>query len=204
MQAAVRASQHGDIKNRFGPKYRTLVLVRHGEFSLPSKGLTQLGRNQAARTGRRLRHLPFARIHCSTMKRAYETALIIAKHHGDRSPLRAHLLRECLPSMPLDHRKGLPANSTEMIRRGKDQADRAYRRYFRKPAKHDECELLVSHGNVIRYLVGRVLGLGKYGWYQLGTSHCGITVIRISNEGDYILDRYNDTGHLRTKLCGPA
>jgi serine/threonine-protein phosphatase PGAM5 len=138
------------------------------------------------------------------MKRAFETALIIAKHHGDRSPVPSHLLRECIPSRPLLRWRDSPAISAEMIRRGKDQADRAYRRYVRRPARHHECELLVCHGNLIRYLICCVLGLGKHAWYNLGTSHGGITVIRISNEGDIVLDRYNDTGHLPTKLRGSA
>jgi serine/threonine-protein phosphatase PGAM5 len=194
-----QASIDGKTGDGRGPVYRTLVLVRHGQFSPASLSLTRLGRKQAARAGRRLRAFPATKIHCSTMKRAYETALIIAKHHRCRVPLRAHLLRECLPSMPRDRRKSSSV-STEMIRRGKARADRAYRRYFSRPVTREECELLVCHGNVIRYLVGRALGFREHGWHQLGTSHCGITIIRISESGDFTLERHNDTGHLPAAL----
>jgi serine/threonine-protein phosphatase PGAM5 len=181
------------------PLYRILVLVRHGQFSPSTLSLTPLGRKQAARAGQRLRAFPVTRIYCSTMRRAYETALIIAKHQRRRLPVRSHLLRECLPSVPR-HRRKLTPVPDEMIRRGKDRADRAYRRHFSRPVNRNECELLVSHGNVIRYLVGRALGFRNHGWCQLGTSHCGITIVRISEKGDFIVDRHNDTGHLPAKM----
>jgi serine/threonine-protein phosphatase PGAM5 len=176
--------------------YHTLVLVRHGEFSPSSLGLTRLGRRQARRTAKRLSHLPVTRIHSSTMKRAWETAIIIAAQLPERELVRAHLLRECLPNLPLSLRRISPEITPDMLRRGKDRVDRAFRRYFRGPAHRDECDVLVSHGNVIRYLAGRTLGLEKYGWHRLGTSHCGITVIRISRDGSCSLDACNDTGHL--------
>ena len=185
------------------PVDRTLVLVRHGEFSLRSLSLTRLGRAQAARAGHRLRHLPVTAIHCSTMKRAHETALILARHHRGRTLLRAHMLRECLPTLPRG-RPRPPGVTVAMIRRGKDRADRAYRRFFRRPGNRNECEMLVCHGNVIRYLVGRALGLRQHAWYGLGTSHCGITVIRILRTGDCVLERYNDTGHLAAIPGDPA
>jgi len=105
------------------------VLLRHGQFSFSSLGLTPLGRKQADRAGQRLRAFAFTRIHCSTMKRAQETARIIAKHHRPLVPARAHLLRECLPTMPRDRRRSLSV-SIDVVRRGKERADRAYRRYF--------------------------------------------------------------------------
>jgi serine/threonine-protein phosphatase PGAM5 len=138
------------------------------------------------------------------MKRAHETALILAKHHRGKAPVRAHLLRECLPSMPPDRRKDLPHITADMIRRGRDRVDRAYRRYFRRSRSRDEYELLVCHGNLIRYLVGRVLGLRQHAWSSLGTSHCGITVVRILGTGECVLERYNDTGHLPATPGNPA
>jgi serine/threonine-protein phosphatase PGAM5 len=86
-----------------------------------------------------------------------------------------------------------------MIRRGKVQADRAYRRYFRRAAGRDRCDVLVCHGNLIRYLVCRALALGKNAWVGLGSAHCGITVIRILPRGEIVLESYNDTGHLPAK-----
>ena len=88
----------------------------------------------------------------------------------------------------------------DMIRRGRNRADRAFTRYFRPPGRRDACDVLVCHGNVIRYLVCRSLKLDGFPWWSLGTFHCGITLIRITSEGETILDAYNDTGHLPAKL----
>jgi len=176
---------------------RTLVLVRHGEYS--SKGLTRVGRVQAAHTARRIARLPVTALHCSTMLRALQTARIIAKGHPSLSLLRANLLRECVPSLPPPLRRS-SAVPTETIRRGKHQADRAYHRYFKRSRAGDTCDVLVCHGNLIRYLVCRALGLGKYAWCGLGSAHCGITVMRIVANGAVVLDSYNDTGHLPARL----
>ena len=175
------------------PVFRTLVLVRHGDVD-PSLGLSRLGRLQAARTGHRLRTLPVSKIYCSTMKRACETAAIVAKHHKGRAPVRARLLQECVPGAPRGVR--LSPEVRQWIRRSLDQVDRAYRRFFRPPATGRECEILVCHGNIIRYLIARALGADARGWYGLGTSFCGITVVRILRNGSIVVDRYNDTGHL--------
>ncbi len=187
-------------------RYRTLVLVRHGEYR--TERLTPLGRMQAAHTARRIGPLPITAIHCSTMTRAVETALILANGRSGRNPVRArrhvpvraHLLRECIPSLPPHLQQSSTALTAEMIRRGKDQAERAYRRYFRRAVRRNTCEVLVCHGNLIRYLVCRALGLREHAWVGLGTSHCGVTVIRIPSKGPVVLDTYNDTGHLPERL----
>jgi serine/threonine-protein phosphatase PGAM5 len=133
------------------------------------------------------------------MKRAVQTAQIIAKEYRGLPLLRARLLRECVPSLSPALRKRHPVPS-EVMKRGKDQADRAYRRYFRRAAGRDRWELLVCHGNLIRYLVCRALALGSYAWCSLGSAHCGITVIRILTSGEIVLESYNDTGHLPARL----
>jgi serine/threonine-protein phosphatase PGAM5 len=158
-----------------------------------------MGRVQAAHAARRICRLPVTAIHCSTMLRAVQTAHIIAKGHRGLPLQRASLLRECVPSLPPALRRG-SAVPTETIRRGRNQADRAYRRYFKRAPGQDTCDLLVCHGNLIRYLVCRALALGKYAWCSLGSAHCGITVIRIMANGEVVLDSYNDTGHLPAKL----
>jgi len=172
-------------------KYRTLILVRHGQHE--SGALTALGRRQAARTAGRIATYPVAAIHCSTMQRAIETASILARQCRSRKMSRAHILRECLPT-----RTRIPGTKVplDMFRRGRAQVDAAFRRYFRPPGSIDRCEVLVCHGNVIRYLACKALNTGSSVWLSLGTYNCGITVIRIAQNGEMILDAYNDTGHL--------
>ena len=62
-----------------------LYLVRHGEQDqafghATDGGLSQLGREQADRLGRRLREVPFSAIHHSPLTRAAQTADVIAGH----------------------------------------------------------------------------------------------------------------------------
>lgn len=62
-----------------------LYLVRHGEQD-PASGhaadgsLSQLGRKQADRLGRRLCTVPFSAVHHSPLARAAQTADIVARH----------------------------------------------------------------------------------------------------------------------------
>jgi len=60
-----------------------LYLIRHGEQDSASDhaadgGLSQLGREQADRLGRRLRTVPFSAIHHSPLARAAQTADVVA------------------------------------------------------------------------------------------------------------------------------
>jgi serine/threonine-protein phosphatase PGAM5 len=87
-----------------------------------------------------------------------------------------------------------------MIRRGRQRTERAFRRYFRRPGRRDSCDVIVAHGNVIRYLVGRAMKLDGFRWWSLGSYHCGITLIRITSAGETVLDAYNDAGHLPLSL----
>src|SRR5882724_8726642 len=78
---------------------RKLILVRHGQYEPGTGALTALGRRQAAATVRALRGYELDAIHCSTMARAKETALILKQGLRSRLELQASpLLRERLPT----------------------------------------------------------------------------------------------------------
>ena len=57
-----------------------LYLVRHGEQAPDGESLSERGREQAHRLGRRLAGTPFGAIHHSVKPRAAETAAIIGDH----------------------------------------------------------------------------------------------------------------------------
>jgi len=173
---------------------RTLVLLRHGQYNEAS--LTPLGRRQAERAATRIARLPITAIHCSTLTRAVETAEIVAKRLRGHTPRRARLLRECLPSTPPSLRKRGLAIPAPVRRAATLQVEGAYRRYFKRATGGAKCDLIVCHGNVIRYLTFRALGQRGEGWWNFGTSHCGITVVRILPDGRIKVDAYNDIGHL--------
>ena len=86
---------------------RTLILIRHGQYiwdpDYPEKRiLTELGKKQAAVTGRRLKELGYSydMLHFSTMPRATETAQIIMQSLAGVETRSCELMREGAPIRP--------------------------------------------------------------------------------------------------------
>lgn len=57
-------------------------------------------------------------------------------------------------------------------------------------------ELIVAHGNLIRYLVRLALRDTPTDWWKMGTSNCGVTLIFVREKESNYLIHYNDVGHL--------
>jgi len=144
---------------------RTLYLIRHGQYKHdpddPHEGsLTTVGRKQVKRLARRLRGLPIHAIHCSTLRRAEETARILASEFPGLDVHPVSILQECVPGVPTAYSDYIARQySAEMIRDGERQAEVAFRRYFRRTHGDDRADVIVAHGNIIRYLVCRALSL---------------------------------------------
>jgi serine/threonine-protein phosphatase PGAM5 len=186
---------------------RFLYLIRHGlhftEATIPGGpvgGLTPVGVEQATLTARRVRQIPFQIIHCSTLRRAVETARIIRRARA-RSPLRkAHILRESIPILPYRSIHVSRELGPKEIARARAKAEQAYSRYFRKSRGADRHELIVTHGNLIRYLICRALGASPRAWANMRINNCGVSEIVVKRDGSLTLASYNDTGHLPSKL----
>jgi serine/threonine-protein phosphatase PGAM5 len=209
---------------------RHLYLIRHGQKDSLSEtatqgdnGLTPLGREQTERTAQRLSALPVDIIHLSTLRRAAETAEIIAAQLLG-TPLRpSHLLRECIPYLPPDfiawhhsHKElfenkqaaNIPQRYTpwldlwpsgvarEEIEQGFEQADLAFNKYFRAARGRDRHEVIVTHGNILRYFMVRILHAPLDAWTLTEMFNCGISEILIESNGNMILISHNDVGHL--------
>ncbi len=182
---------------------RIIHLVRHGQYfndeQSPRYGhLTQLGKRQAARTGRRLSQWPMAAIYYSDMPRAVETAEIIAQYLP-KVPLGCtRLLREVCPPLPrsMPRSRNIPKELSWKL--GRIQVDAACKRLL-VPARGREKrhEVFVTHGNFIRYLIRRLLHDAPMNWVYYGTTQCGIStlVIRPKPSKPCLLC-YNDVGHL--------
>jgi serine/threonine-protein phosphatase PGAM5 len=192
---------------------RTLHLVRHAQHKrLPydgpeneltleqanqlDGGLTGMGREQAMLTAQRFRGTPVNAVHSSSLPRALQTAEIIAQEFPNRITRTTRSLWECVPSAPPEFTGTFSEVPLEEPWQGRDQAEKAFATYF-KPArgasKHD---ILVCHGNIIRYFVTRVLQIDVESWVNMITYNCGITRILIQSDGWMALVSYNDVGHL--------
>ena len=189
---------------------RTVYLIRHGQYE-PKKGhlvdgLTPTGVEQAQLVARRCSLLPVTAIHCSTLRRAVETAEIIARELPDVPLYRARLLWECIPCVPRNFPRVAADITVEKLAQYREQAERAFDRYFKCARGKDKNEILVCHGAIIRYFVCRVLQLQPDAWVDMDMSNCGISVVQIKPDGRMVLVSHNDVGHLprrlRTSLVG--
>lgn len=164
--------------------------------------MTPIGVKQAKLTAQRFRLLPINAIYCSTLRRAVETAEIIAREIPDIPLQRSRGLRECYPCVPpipayIEYFAQVPA---EEIAQGKEQAEKAFDKYFKRARGNDKHEILVCHGNLIRYLVCRVLEIQPEAWGRMDICNCGISTVLIKPDGRMILISHNDVGHLPAHL----
>ncbi len=193
---------------------RFLYLIRHGQYmatpDLPYGKLTLTGEEQADLTGRFLVDVPVRVIHTSSMSRAAETARIINSNFY-KLPLRQdNLLRECVPTVP----PRLENHYSEYARASADfslsdvlahriQADDAFNRYFKAPpptATTDGHELIICHGNIIRYFICRAMDAPPDSWANLFILNCGISVVRIDEHGLMTVMSHNNVEHLPSHL----
>jgi serine/threonine-protein phosphatase PGAM5 len=169
---------------------RTLYLVRHGQYRLHQRdmgSLTHKGEAQSQLTAEALKSLPFSLIYYSPVLRATQTAEIIAAQLGDAKQIEHEALREDL--------------TAEQVSDCAEKLDAAFRYYFRpSELEHDVYEMLVCHGNVIRYFVSRVLKLHSDGWSNMMINNCGISRVLVDHDGEMYLISHNDIGHLPEEL----
>lgn len=173
---------------------RTLVLLRHGQYEPENGRLTALGREQARLSAEYLERMPIDAIWSSTLTRAKETAAIVASHRNVGTPRHTGLLREGLYTK-LDG-YDVPAAERRLDR---SRADRAYVKFFRV-SRTDRVELVVCHGNLIRYLMCRALNTPVAKWTRMNTNHCGLTRVLIRDTGAVRVVSYNETSHLPLRL----
>jgi broad specificity phosphatase PhoE len=97
--------------------------------------------------------------------------------------------------------------STEYLAQSKKQAEKAFARYFQRARGKDKHEIVVGHGNLIRYFICRVLQVQPEGWGNMDLCNCGVSEVLIRPDGRMILVSHNDVCHLPvhlvTSLVGP-
>lgn len=188
---------------------RLIHLIRHGQYSSkPDDGelggtLTNLGQQQAAVIGAVLAGMDISEIHCSSMRRAEETAQIIAKSTPDIVPNSTQLLWELVPTIPPhleDYFASLavqnPHFSIEQVEEKRGVADTAFKKFFHPHNDVSDSIAIVCHGNLIRYLVCQSLGINPDKWSNMYIHHCSLTTVMVESDGNLILVSYNETGHL--------
>lgn len=174
---------------------KRLLLVRHGEYLIPAEAgldgaLTLRGRRQATHLARYLISEPVTRVVCSSLERARETADILHRAGNLPKPAVSASLREFLPSSIPGIVRLTPTARIAACQR----LDRVVEKYLRPRTR--EVLLLVAHGNLIRALVCRAVGMRLHRWYRMGINHCSVTELQIGPDGEIYLVRLNEVGFL--------
>jgi serine/threonine-protein phosphatase PGAM5 len=181
---------------------RTIYLIRHGFYDRADssddrvgKHLVQIGRDQALLVGKRLSELPvkMTTLTSSTLTRAMETADLMGQTLH-MSVTRDSLLSECTPPR---NRAGTTRDpdSTEAAA-AEIQLQQAWAKYMRPSPDGDAHDVLVCHGNVIRWMTCKALGVDTKQWATMDIGNGSLTVIVIRPDGTLRLVTFSDVGHL--------
>jgi serine/threonine-protein phosphatase PGAM5 len=183
---------------------RTIYLIRHGEYDQTDttdsdigKKLTPLGIAQARLLSARLKEMPveFTSLTSSTMTRARETAMVINEDFPELKLEQSTLIRECTPPT---WRKDIIADETESdLKMCVENLEKAFEEIFVASSdSKDRNDIIVCHGNVIRYFVTKVLSVDTMSWLQMSITNCSLTIVRVMPDGKMKLDTFSDYGHI--------
>lgn len=183
---------------------RNLFLVRHGEYVREEAcdeevgcGLDALGREQARLVAVRLDGMPltFTSLQSSPMTRARETAAIVAGHFPELAHRIEGDIRECTPpTRRQDIMADLEPGEAEACEA--QLAAAAARLLVPATAGADENDIVICHGNVIRWLVCRALEVDPQAWLGMSIANCSLTVIQVKADGSCKLVSFADSGHI--------
>jgi len=183
---------------------RTIYLIRHGHYDeadeldeYTGKELTPLGISQARLVATRLKSMSviFNSLTSSTMTRAIQTAQIINQDFPELELKKNSLLSECTP--PTWRKDVMAKTDSAEISGCVGNLENAFQEYFiPSPDENDRNDIIVCHGNVIRYFVTKVLKVDPLSWLQMSITNCSLTIIRISANGSMKLDTFSDYGHI--------
>ncbi len=181
----------------------TLYLVRHGAYDTTVRadpeigpGLTPLGIAQARLIASRLHGLAtrLDSITSSTMTRARETAAVMHETLTDVPMRQTPVLSECIP--PTSNAKVAketdPKEAAECARR----LNEAFNRFLVPAAGAVRSDVLVCHGDVIRYFVMKALRVDPKAWLGMSVAHASLTVILVRADGSMTVLAVGDVGHL--------
>ena len=180
-----------------------LYLVRHGFYDRDttatddrvSNGLNALGHEQARLAGARLAGLgiKFDRLISSEYLRAKQTADDMGGPLK-MTPTRDGLLNECTPSS--SNARLMAGEKPEDVASCDSARAVAWQRYFVPTPDRDTYDVLVCHGNVIRWTLMRALGADTKRWSDQDIGNGSLSIIAVRPDGSIRLAMYSDVGHI--------
>ena len=109
------------------------------------------------------------------------------------------MLTESIPVMPRFHFAESLFVTPAQFARMKRRADAAYARLFKPARGADRHELVISHGNLLRYLLLRALGVDTAQWAALDLLNCSVSVVVCEPRRMWVA-AIGDAGHLPPRL----
>jgi serine/threonine-protein phosphatase PGAM5 len=196
-EVAAAQSQPGGV--------RTVYLIRHGAYVADRNadpqlgpGLTPLGIAQARLVAVRLNGsgVSFDSMTVSPLQRARDTAAVMHETLSKVPLTQSPLLRECTPTLP-EAAQGEVARERAACTR---QLDQAFAQFLVPAAGAERNDILVAHGNVIRYLTMKALKVDAPVWAALSVAHASLTVIEVRPDGSARVLAVGDNGHIPSPL----
>ena len=197
-----------------------LILARHGETEWnvgkvfrgrADVNLNEVGIKQAELLGKHLCHLGLEAIYSSPVKRALDTANIVARcmevavcisegltdfDFGEWQSLSEQEVKRLYPDILNEwqsspHKVRMPGgeNLDDVTKRTAEVVDEVL-------SRHHGNVLLVSHRVVLKVLICSLLGLDNSHFWNISQDVCGLTIFDYV-DGRFVLTRHNDTSHLR-------
>jgi serine/threonine-protein phosphatase PGAM5 len=195
------------VTGKAAPKMRTIFLVRHGAYQADpanrsplEPGLLPLGIAQAKLAGARLAAMrgSFATLLSSPMTRAHETARVIGAELPGLAIEIVPDLAECTPDT---RRKEVIKNETpDAMAACSAQIDRFFAQRFVPASGAETREIYVAHGNVIRSLLMRALGVDREAWLEMSVGHASVSEVIVEPDGRFKVISAGDVGHLPPNL----
>ena len=181
---------------------RYVYLIRHGDYDRDdaaddrvANGLNGLGHEQSRLLGARLAGLPVKinTLVSSNYTRARDTAAEISSILGI-PVVEDSLLHECTPSS--DRADFMRSHKADEVAACDANLQAAWTRYMRPSPDADSHNVLVCHGNVIRWFVSRALSMDTKHWGAMDIGNGSLTVLAVRADGSTRLVLYSDVGHL--------
>lgn len=180
-----------------------VYLVRHGIYDRDTaatddrvaNGLNAVGHEQARLIGTRLAALPIkmTRLVSSELLRAAQTADDMGREMK-LTPTRDASLNECTPTS--SNARIMAGEKPNEISECDSARAVQWQRYFTPSPDRDTYDVLVCHGNVIRWTLMRAVGADTKNWSNLDCGNGSLTIVAVRPDGSTRLVMYSDVGHI--------
>jgi len=201
---------------------RSVVFVRHarpsdlrGDAGVAHPPLADDGKKQAQLTGERLLKIlgeaEVRAIYHSGAPEAKATGEVIeaclktGRHRCEL--IESALLKEGIPVLPSPAPQGfIESISGDEAELALDatRAEGAFRAHVWRPTGEEpsraSADVVVGHGNMLRYIACRALQLPPTAWSRLRAHHCAVTWLDVDSDGSVSLREFGGVGHLPPEL----